>query len=190
MSHEFFRIPQRLGGEHGVIANDHRVLAEVVLVVVSKEEVRCPLEDDGDFRDASTKALSSAKVERDTMPAAGVDVEIFSLFAGSDTHFQDVISRVRAPVTYISVDGLRASDFWDVMRSVAPTLPASWAALGSTGVETARETYQALMLAKAVRAKGVTHLHAHFGTASTTVARLASRFAGVPRDKDARSERW
>ena len=55
---------------------------------------------------------------------AGVDVEIFSLFAGSDTHFQDVISRVRAPVNYISVDGLRASDFWDVMRSVAPTLPA------------------------------------------------------------------
>src|SRR5437867_7909889 len=112
--------------------------------------------------------------------ASGIDVEIFSLFAGSDTHFKDVDSRVRATVNNISVDGLRASDVWDVMRSVAPTLPASWAALGATGVETAREIYQALMLAKAVRSKGVTHLHAHFGTSSTTVARLASRFAGVP----------
>jgi glycosyltransferase involved in cell wall biosynthesis len=112
--------------------------------------------------------------------AVGLDVEIFSLLPGSDTHFQDAISRVRAPVNYLSVDSLRAAEFWEVIRTITPTLPGSWAALGATGAETAREICQALMLARAVRAKGVTHLHAHFGSASATVARLASRFTDVP----------
>ena len=31
-----------------------------------------------------------------------------------------------------------------------------------------------------VRLRGISHLHAHFATASATVARLAARFAGVP----------
>jgi len=38
---------------------------------------------------------------------------------------------------------------------------------------------QALHLAAAVRARGITHLHAHFASVATTVARAAARLSGV-----------
>src|SRR5207247_3167255 len=43
-----------------------------------------------------------------------------------------------------------------------------------------REVYQAVVLARLVRDKGIGHLHAHFAGRPTTVARLASHFAGIP----------
>lgn len=98
--------------------------------------------------------------------AAGLEVEIFALRPPSDTHFQDIISRVRAPVNYLSASGIKAADFWT--------------ALGEAGSEGARDVYQAALLACEARLKGITHLHAHFATASTTVARLAAKFAGIP----------
>ena len=36
--------------------------------------------------------------------AAGFSVEIFSLYPPNDTHFQDALSRVRAPVTYLTAE--------------------------------------------------------------------------------------
>src|SRR5215204_983593 len=47
--------------------------------------------------------------------AAGMEVEIFSLLPPEDGHFQDAISRVRAPVTYLQAKVLKASDFWSTL---------------------------------------------------------------------------
>ena len=106
--------------------------------------------------------------------AAGQQLTIFSLLAPGDTHFQDAIARVRAPVYYLLAErGLRASDFWQGLRGVdLAQLPADAAD------EDGRIVYQAALLARAVRSYGLTHLHAHFATQATSVARLASYLSG------------
>ena len=112
--------------------------------------------------------------------AAGLEVEIFALRPPSDTHFQDIISRVRAPVNYLSASGIKATDFWTALGGAAVSSPGLWTALGEAGSEDAHDVYQAALLAREARLKGITHLHAHFATASTTVARLAAKFARIP----------
>ena len=113
--------------------------------------------------------------------AAGLAVEIFALGNPMESHFQDSIARVRAPVTYLAADGGgRASDFWAAVSAAAGELPALWAALPAAAGEPGREVYQAVLLARHARARGITHLHAHFATSAATVARLAARLAGLP----------
>src|SRR5438874_5516467 len=112
--------------------------------------------------------------------AAGLPIEIFALFPSSDAHFQDIISLVRAPVSYLEPGSIRASEFWTVMQQAAKELPSLWEAMKAAAGEEARDVHQALRLAMLVKQKGITHLHAHFATSATSVARMASRFAHVP----------
>lgn len=112
--------------------------------------------------------------------AAGLEIEIFSLRPPEDTHFQDVIARVRAPVHYLSAEGLKALDFWTALEQAGTVLPGLWTALPAAWGQDVREVYQAAVLAHQVQLKGIQHLHAHFATSATSVARLASLFAGVP----------
>lgn len=112
--------------------------------------------------------------------AAGHPVEIFSLYPPNDAHFQDVLSRVRSRVTYVPGDGLRATDLWGALERVGREVPGFWERLGEAGGSSAREVFQAAWLGRRVRELGITHLHAHFGTTSAAVARLAGRFAGIP----------
>jgi colanic acid/amylovoran biosynthesis glycosyltransferase len=112
--------------------------------------------------------------------AAGLNLEIFSLLPPEDGHFQDVISRVRAPVFYLPSKGLKATDFWSALEEIGKTSPEGWNSFETARGEDVRYIYQALVLASKVRLRGISHLHAHFATASATVARLAARFAGVP----------
>lgn len=112
--------------------------------------------------------------------AVGLEVEIFSLSACTDAHFQDSISRVRAPVTYLLADGAKAADFWQRLQECARSAPGGWAALECARGEQARDVQHAMLLAQAARDRGITHLHAHFASVATTVARLAARFAGLP----------
>ena len=112
--------------------------------------------------------------------AAGLEIEIFSLLPPEDTHFQNIISRVRAPVTYLRAEGLKATDFWAGLQRAAAVLPDLWAALPTATGEEARHVYQAALLAREARRRGITHLHAHFASASTSVTRLAARIAGIP----------
>ena len=58
----------------GLDPDHHGVLAEVVLAVVAEEQVRCPLEHDGDLRHPAAEPLAGAQVERHPGPAPGVDV--------------------------------------------------------------------------------------------------------------------
>ncbi len=112
--------------------------------------------------------------------AAGTEVEIFSLLYPEDGHFQDIISRVRASVTYLPAKGLKAQDLWTALVKAGDVSPGLWSSLDDARAEEARYVYQAAALAREVQSRGISHLHAHFATASTTVARLAARFAEVP----------
>jgi glycosyltransferase involved in cell wall biosynthesis len=87
--------------------------------------------------------------------------------------------RVRAPVSYLPSGGLKAVDLWAAIEAAARVCPDVWSEL-STGVgEDASDVYQALCLAEQVVLRGIRHLHAHFASSPASVARLASRFAGI-----------
>jgi colanic acid/amylovoran biosynthesis glycosyltransferase len=111
--------------------------------------------------------------------AAGVPIEIFSLLPPTDSHFQDVIARVRAPVHYLPGEGSKVPSFWSTLGQAAGELPNFWHQLGKARTEEVRDVAQGIALARQVRHRGIHHLHAHFASAPTTVARLAAMFAGV-----------
>lgn len=111
--------------------------------------------------------------------AAGLPLEIFSLRPPVDTHFQDGIARVRAPVSYLPGESLRAPEFWAELERAAAVLPGLWARLGAARGHDPRDVYQAVALAREVRQRALTHIHAHFASSPATVARLAAHFAGV-----------
>jgi glycosyltransferase involved in cell wall biosynthesis len=112
--------------------------------------------------------------------ADGLAVEIFALDFPYESHFQNLIAQVRAPVNYVSADGIRSGKFWTALEDATAAIPGLWQALEQSRGEDADDVYRALLLARLARQKGVRHLHAHFATSATTVARLAARFAGIP----------
>lgn len=111
--------------------------------------------------------------------AAGVPVRIFSLRPPIDTHFQDIISAVRSPVTYLPADVPRASTFWEGLIAAGDALPGLWSALESARTEEMLDVHQAVLLAVEAKRTGITHLHAHFATTATSVARIAARLAEI-----------
>jgi len=111
---------------------------------------------------------------------AGHSLEIISLYPPNDTHFQDTLGRVRAPVSYLCVEGLRAADLWSTLAKVGETMPRLWSALSAGTGCGGREIYQAACLAHLIRERGITHLHAHFASTATSVARMASLISGIP----------
>ncbi len=124
--------------------------------------------------------------------AAGLKIEIFSLRPPNDPYFQDIIARVRSPVNYLylptetwmpealAAEALKGTILWETIQEASQVLPDFWQALETARGEEVRDVYQAMVLARLVRRKSITNLHAHFGTMATTVARLAASFAGVP----------
>lgn len=132
--------------------------------------------------------------------AAGLEIDIFSLRPSNDAHFQDLISRVKAPVhpVYLRSEGLMpellagatlgASHFWRALGEASATLPNVWDSLGGMVDEEARNVYQSLALACAVKRLGITHLHASFASEPTTIARMAARLAGITYSFTARAK--
>lgn len=114
------------------------------------------------------------------LESLGSELEIFSLRHPDDRHFQDSISRVRAPVNYVTAVGKRASELWNSMQQSAALLPGLWNQLGDAVGVDHRFVLQALEIAKACRERGIKHLHAHFATEASVVASLAARWAGIP----------
>lgn len=111
--------------------------------------------------------------------AAGVDMEIFALRPSVDTHFQNIISEVRAPVNYLPTGSVKSRVFWQRCHKLAAEFPNLWDTLSNAELATVDEAYQAIELAVAARAKNVSHLHAHFATSAATVSRLAAKIAGI-----------
>ena len=111
--------------------------------------------------------------------AAGQPIEIFALRPVIETHFQDILGRVQAPVTRVP-DSFRDADLlWQLMREVGGQIPGAWDALARMDGVSGKDVAQAIHIALACRERGIVHLHAHFGTLATTVARLAAALAGI-----------
>lgn len=112
--------------------------------------------------------------------AAGQPIEIFSLRPSDETHFQDILSRVRAGVTRIGDRPKPTGQFWEVMQLTFAHYPQGVARLLAEPETTFDDVFQALQLAIHVHDRGIVLLHAHFATVATTVARLAAMVAGIP----------
>jgi len=109
---------------------------------------------------------------------AGTELELFSLRHPVEGLFHEALAQVRAPVTYVPSEGIKAEHLWSELEAGLGELPGLAGALEAARGEGARDVHQAIYLARVARARGLTHLHAHFGSVATTVARLAARFAG------------
>ena len=109
----------------------------------------------------------------------GIEIEIFSLRPPEDTHFQNIISEIKAPVTYLPNRVQKSNDFWMLVSEAAKSAPDIWDFLNEAKNTDAREVTYAVTLAKHIRERGINHLHAHFATSSATVARLAAMFTGI-----------
>ncbi len=111
--------------------------------------------------------------------AAGLDVCIFALRPTKDTHFQDIIAKVRAPVCYLPSTTSMGRNIWAEMTKIAKVYPAVWETLSTSLDASACEVLQALVLADEIKKQGITHLHAHFATSATAVARMAAGICGI-----------
>ena len=105
---------------------------------------------------------------------AGEDLEVVSLRPPADGRFHADLARVRAPVHYLDAATPRAKQLWAELQAL------------NSGIRVAellqaqvRDAAQAIELAALIEERGITHLHAHFGSVATTVARLAARLAGI-----------
>lgn len=113
--------------------------------------------------------------------AQGEHLEIFSLRPTDDTRFHSELARVTAPVRAIAPPR-RVAPLWQVLRDAAadPFLAAAIGRhLGDLVSSEASDAIQAIEIARQVRARGITHLHAHFASTATSVARLAARLSGI-----------
>lgn len=114
-----------------------------------------------------------------SMEQAGHDLEIFSLRPPADGRFHARLADVTAPVTYIRHSGLKAADVWESLRLAGSELGDISAHLDELTAVDVRDAFQALEIAVMVHQREITHLHAHFASVSTTVARLAARLSGI-----------
>jgi glycosyltransferase involved in cell wall biosynthesis len=110
---------------------------------------------------------------------AGLDVEVFALRPVDETHFQDILGRVRAPVSRIPEKTRDARVLWSLMSEARGRLPGFGATLDADPDVDLDDLAQSIRVALMAQERGITHLHAHFGTVATTVARLASRMLGI-----------
>ena len=111
--------------------------------------------------------------------AAGQAIEIYALGPVQETHFQEAIARVRAPVRRIRHQYHDTELYWQLLAKARANLPGFDANAALAEQHSAATIGQAATLALQIQARGIRHLHAHFGTQAATIARLAARFAGV-----------
>ncbi len=113
------------------------------------------------------------------MQGIGVGCEVFSLRPPVDPRFHASLADVSAPVTYLKSEGLRAADLWTQLRAAGAELHGLSNHIDELLAVDVRDAAQAVQLALLIRQRGITHLHAHFASVATTVARLAARLAGI-----------
>lgn len=112
--------------------------------------------------------------------AQGEQLEIFSLRLPVDGRFHESLAGVRAPVTYLQHGSLRGAGIWQSLREAQTVFGDLGPHLPDLLRADVQDAVQALELAVLVRRRGIEHLHAHFASAATTVARAAAAIAGVP----------
>jgi len=100
------------------------------------------------------------------LEAHGVHVHIISLYAAEQGVRHAAMARLRARVTYLRAEPAEAA---------AAAVEGPPSVVGPEALER-----DAARVAEAVIAERLEHLHAHFATAATDLARAASRLTGLP----------
>lgn len=112
--------------------------------------------------------------------AAGLDLEIFSLRQVTEECRHEDVEKVRARVTYLEQrTRMRPQEFARLLGWAADRLGDEAGTLTEDHPKRPWRLVKIALLADMIRERGITHLHAHFATEATTVARLAARIAGV-----------
>ena len=113
----------------------------------------------------------------------GVPIEIFSLLEPTEEIRHEALKRVHSPVTYLSrVSFLKEWPIREGRYAEGAFREQSFEELFQRKeiLESSLLFLKAATLAALARARGVKHLHAHFGTDATTAAMLASRLTRIP----------
>ena len=113
--------------------------------------------------------------------AAGDRIEIFSLRPCTDPRFHRELARVQAPVTYIDRP-FKTLELWECLKTAEAAGLAGAVARNLTQLIAAKsdDAVQAINLAAALQNRNIRHMHVHFASTPTTVARLASAMTGIP----------
>ncbi|WP_353712993.1 glycosyltransferase family 4 protein [Arthrobacter sp. K5] len=113
--------------------------------------------------------------------AAGERIEIFALRPTTDARFHPELARVKAAVTYVGRPQ-STSGVWESLRTAASAglTDGVSQALGELTAADPDDAVQAINLAAELQRRNIRHLHAHFASAATAVARLASLITGIP----------
>lgn len=109
---------------------------------------------------------------------AGMALDIFSLRRTDDTRFHAALGRVQSPVFQVARAKSNATEALRVLREHARHLPRLWSVVQQSNAN-AEDLLQAAILSRAIIDRGIVHMHAHFGTVATVVARLASKITGI-----------
>ena len=91
---------------------------------------------------------------------AGMRIHIFALRPVRESHFQDILAQVRAPVTYIRDISAATHSLWEMMSLARRKLPGFWQALDELGDMEEGDLLQAIKLALKARERGIAHFHA------------------------------
>lgn len=109
---------------------------------------------------------------------AGLAVDIFSLRRTDDSRFHAALAKVQSPVFQIARAGSKATVVLEELREHGKHLPKLWDVVQNTRAN-AEDLIQAARISRAIMDRGIVHMHAHFGTIATVVARLASKITGI-----------
>ena len=109
---------------------------------------------------------------------AGLEMDIFSLRRTDDTRFHAALAQVQSPVFQVARASSNATLALSVLREHGRHLPRLWDVVQSSQAN-AEDLLQAAILSRAIVDRGIVHMHAHFGTVATVVARLASKITGI-----------
>lgn len=109
---------------------------------------------------------------------AGLEMDIYSLRRTDDTRFHAALAQVQSPVFQVARARSNASMALESLREHAQHLPKLWEVVQNSRAN-AEDLLQAAALSRAIVDRGIIHMHAHFGTVATVVARLASKITGI-----------
>ena len=112
---------------------------------------------------------------------SGLDIDIYSIKTSNDTHFQNIISDIKANVYYLNNNNrIKADDLLELQYKLDSMFPGFLKDISAFKLYNSEELYSGMKLAEHIHKNGNNHIHAYFATSASAVARIASFITGVP----------
>lgn len=112
---------------------------------------------------------------------SGLDIDICSIKTSNDTHFQNIISDIKANVYYLNNNNrIKADDLLELQYKLDSMFPGFLKDINAFKLYDSEELYSGMKLAEHIHKNGNNHIHAHFATSASAVARIASYITAVP----------